>query len=234
MGWRDFESRDRWSLFISAGQALATFGMFMVTLIGIWKVAPIITYQTYQIEQQQEAAKDRKLAKYSPTTDRFVNDVLGWWTNQVESYQRILDMIQEKDKRQLKISFKIDESRANTDDPTGPPDFLIVTATNAKGKEEVVKVPVNERAMNPNQYIQCKINQGMLYDLEPTKRHRAEIAIAQYIQAGVVSKVPPAYVRSDMSLQQLFEEISFHQNKRTEVITQIRALQGVIDAAMEQ
>lgn len=242
MAFRDIETKYRWSLIISAAQALATLGMFVVALIGVWKVAPIITYQTYQIEQKQEAEQTAELAKvseaklpqYSAAVDRFVNDVLGWWTSQVKSYQRIMDLIKEKDKRQLNIKFKVVGSAPASNEQIPDPDSLVVTATGANMKKQTIRVPVNEHAMTPNQYIQCKINQGMLYGLESTARQRVEIAIAQYIQAGMVHKVPPAYVQPDMSLQQLYEAISYHQNQRVEAIAQIRALQGVIEAALDE
>ena len=87
--------------------------------------------------------------------------------------------------------------------------------------------------MNPNQYVQCKINQGLLYDMPAPEREKVELAISRYINEGMVSKVPPAYVQSDMTLKQLYEAISFHQPQRVETITQIRALHGVIEAALD-
>ena len=119
---------------------------------------------------------------------------------------------------------------------TGKPSTPIaieVNATDSTGKKQVVKVAVNEKAMNPTQYIQCKINQGTLYDMTATDRHKAEIAITRYIHQGMVNKVPPAYVQSDMTLKQLREAISFHQAQRVEAIKQVRALQGVIDTALQ-
>jgi len=236
--------RARLALIAAVVQASATVGMFIVAIIGISKVAPIITYQTYQIEQKREEETKKKekeeqaeletiLPKHSVSADRFVNDVLGWWTNQVENYQKVMDMIANKNKQQLKITFKIVAGKSDDSESIASPDFLIVNATDATGKKQVVKVAVNEKAMNPNQYIQCKINQGTLYDMTATDRHKAEIAITRYIHQGMVNKVPPAYVQSDMTLEQLREAISFHQEQRVEAIKQVRALQGVIETALQ-
>ncbi len=236
--------RARLALIAAIVQASATVGMFIVAIIGISKVAPIITYQTYQIEQKREeetkkqekeeqAELETKLPKHSMSADRFVNDVLGWWTNQVENYQKIMDLIASKNKQQLKITFRIVAAKSDDSESIASPDFLIVNATDPTGKKQVVKVAVNEKAMNPNQYIQCKINQGTLYDMTATDRQKAEIAITRYIHQGMVNKVPPAYVQSDMTLKQLREAISFHQAQRVEAIKQVRALQGVIETALQ-
>lgn len=243
MGWTDLKTNERWGTVASIVQATATVGMLIMTIIGISKVAPIITYQTYQIEQKQqeeekaeekeEAELETKLPKHSVSADRFVNDVHSWWTNQVESYQKIMNLIKNKDKQQLKITFKVVASKADSDESVSSPDFLIVNAVGASGKKQVIKVAVNERAMNPNQYIQCKINQGLLYDMAAPEREKAEMAITRYIHEGMVSKVPPAYVQSDMSLKQLYDAISYHQTQRIEAIKQILALQGVVEAALE-
>lgn len=53
MGWSDIKTSERWSLIATTVQASATVGMLVVAVIGISKVAPIITYQTYQIEQKK-------------------------------------------------------------------------------------------------------------------------------------------------------------------------------------
>jgi hypothetical protein len=214
-----------------------------VAVYGLTKVAPIITYQTFQIEQKKEEQdkkeetkpKDNtqlvpKAPKYSLSGERFVNDVLGWWTNQVESYQQVMDMIKKQGAK--KISFKVLEARERDGETIKSPDFLVVNATDASGKKQTVKVAVNERAMNPTQYIQCKINQGMLYDMAEPERKKVEIAITRYINSGVVGKTPPAYIQSDMSIQDVYEAISFHQAQRVQAIQHIRALNGVIEAAL--
>lgn len=246
MGWSDVKQSERWGLFVSSIQALATVGMLVVAVIGIFKVAPIITYQTYQIEQKQQKQQEEeraekseeaelltKIPRHSQSADRFVNDVLDWWTNQVESYQKIMDLIRNSSKQKTKITYKVVAAKHDKDEPMASPDFLIVNATSASGKRQTIKVAVNERAMNPNQYIQCKINQGMLYDMAEPDRQRVEIAITRYINEGMVNKVPPAYVQSDMTLKQLDEAISYHQQHRIEAIKQIKALEGVIDASLK-
>ena len=241
MALSDLKTRQRIGLIAIIVQASATVGMLIVAVIGITQVTPIITYQTYQIEQKQqeeaekkalkeEAALETRLPKHSVVADRFVNDVFGWWTNQVESYQQIMDAIKSKDK---KVTFKVVAGKPDSSDLMSSPDFLIVTVISAAGKKQVIKVAVNERAMNPNQYIQCKINQGLLYDMPTPDRDKVELAIARYINEGMVNKVPPAYVQSDMNLKQLHDAISYHQKQRIEAIAQIRAIQGVIEAALD-
>ena len=237
----DLKTRQRVGLFAVIVQASATVGMFIVAVIGITQVAPIITYQTIQIEQKQEeeakkkalideAALETKLPKHSVVVDRFVNDVLSWWTNQVDSYQQIMDAIKNKDK---KVSFKVVGAKQDSSGVVSAPDFLIVTAISAAGKKQVIKVAVNEGAMNPNQYIQCKINQGLLSDIPEPDREKVEIAVNRYIHEGMVNKVPPAYVQPDMTLNQVYEAISYQQKQRVEAIGQIRALHGVIEAALD-
>jgi hypothetical protein len=241
MGWPDIKFNERLGLIALIVQASATVGMLIVAVVGISQVAPIITYQTYQIEQKkeeeaekkaqkEEATLETKLPKHSVVVDRFVNDVFGWWTNQVESYQKIMDAIKDKDN---KVTFKVVGGKPDSSDVMSSPDFLIVTAISASGKKQVIKVAVNERAMNPNQYIQCKINQGLLYDMAAPDREKAELAISRYINEGMVNKVPPAYVQSDMTLKQIYEAISYHQAQRVEAIAQIRAMHGVIEAALD-
>ena len=237
----DLKSRQRIGLIAIIVQASATVGMFIVAIVGITQVAPIITYQTIQIEQKQEeeakkkalldeAALETKLPRHSVVVDRFVNDVLSWWTNQVESYQRIMNAIKDKDK---KVSFTVVGAKQDSSGVVSSPDFLIVNTISSAGKKETIKVAVNEGAMNPNQYIQCKINQGLLFDMPGPDRQKVELAINRYIHEGMVNKVPPAYVQSDMTLKQLYEAISFHQPQRVEAVSQIRALHGVIEAELD-
>ena len=115
----NMNTSERWALIVSTAQAIATVGMLIVAIIGISQVAPIITYQTYQIEQKQQEELELKgnleqketsniqVPQYNASTDRFINDVLGWWTNQVENYQKIINAIDDKDKQQLTISYKV-------------------------------------------------------------------------------------------------------------------------------
>ncbi len=141
-----------------------------------------------------------------------------------------MDAIKNKDK---KVTFKVVGAKQDSSGAVSSPDFLVVTAISAAGKKQVIKVAVNEGAMNPNQYIQCKINQGLLFDMVEPEREKAEIAISRYINEGMVNKVPPAYVQSDMTLKQVYEAISYQQAQRVEAIAQIRALHGVIEAALD-
>jgi len=239
--WSDIKASERMGLIASIAQAAATVGMLIVAIIGISQVAPIITYQTYQIEQkkEEEAEKkaqkektilDTKLPKHSVVADRFVNDILGWWKNQVESYQKVMDVIEDKE---MKVTFNVIRGKTESSEVMSAPDFLVVTATNTAGRKQVIKVAVNEGAMNPNQYIQCKINQGLLYEMPAPEREKVEIAVSRFVHEGMVSSVPPAYVQSDMTLKQLYEAISFHQPRRVKTITEIRALHGVIEAALD-
>jgi len=239
--WSDIKANERLGLIAVIVQASATVGMLIVAIIGISQVAPIITYQTYQIEQKKEAEAEKKaqeeeaalvpkLPKHNVVADRFVNDIHGWWTHQVKSYQQIMDAIKNKDK---KVTFKVVGGKPDSGDVISSPDFLIVTIISTTGKKQVIKVAVNEGAMNPNQYVQCKINQGLLHDMPAPEREKVELAISRYINEGMVNKVPPAYVQSDMTLKQLYEAISFHQAQRVEAIAQIRALEGVIEAALD-
>jgi hypothetical protein len=235
----DIENKQRASLIAAIVQAGATVGLLIVAVIGLQQVAPIITYQTYQIEQKEEAEKkllsdkaslEAKLPKHSAVVDHFVNDVLTWWTNQVESYQQIMNLIKAKD---IKVSFKVVGTQQDGRGVVSAPDFLIVTAVSATGKKQVIKVAVNEGAMNPNQYIQCKINQGLLSGIPEPDREKVEIAVNRYIHEGMVNKVPPAYVQPDMTVNQVYEAISYQQKQRVEAIAQIRALHGVIEATLD-
>ena len=230
----DIKNKHRAGLIAAIVQASATVGLLIVAVIGLQQVAPIITYQTYQIEQKQEETEKKllesKLSKNSVVVDNFVNDILNWWTNQVESYQQIMDAIKSKDK---KVSFKVAAAQQDSSGVVSAPDYLIVTAISAAGKKQVIKVAVNEGAMNPNQYIQCKINQGLFNGIPEPGRGKVEIAVNRYIHEGMVNKVPPAYVQPDMTLNQVYEAISFQQKQRVEAIAQIRALHGVIEAALD-
>ena len=88
MGVFDPNKMQRASLVATVVQAGATVGMLIAAIIGLNQVAPIITYQTYQIEQKKEkeaeekalkeSALETQLPKHSVVVDRFVNDVLGW------------------------------------------------------------------------------------------------------------------------------------------------------------
>ncbi len=239
MGWKTLDFKERWVLMATGFQALAAVGTFLVALIGIWSVTPIITYQTYQIEQKQEAEKEaaRMKTKLFPTgqvEEVFVDDVLTWWQSQVQAYERILELIANQTKRGLKITFEVVEAGAPSTVPGVTPDLLIVRSTDPNGKTEILKVPVNANAMTPSQYLQCKINQGAFSALDSAQRDRVEMAVGRYLHKYMLPKVPPAYVRQDMSLKELYNEISLHQDHRRESTRQIRALRGIVEAALEE
>ena len=149
MGWSQLEYKDRWSLVMSATQAAATVGMFVVTLVGIWKVAPIITYQ---VEQQQTAvARAEPKLIVEPVTDPFVVAALAWWVDQVQKHQRIVELTDAAGQNGRKVSYEIVAGGGEEIASGIRPDLLVVTST-ANGKKEVVSVPVNENAMLPSQY----------------------------------------------------------------------------------
>lgn len=240
--WKNMEYKDRWLLICSALQATAALGTFLVAIVGLLSVAPIITYN---IEQQERAVQRDKIsapetlpapqtgkAEPSEVAQRFVTDVLAWWTPQVEGYQRILELTDASVKGQGKTSFEIVPSTDVANIPGGTVDLLVLTVANPAGKTETVQVPVNANAMPPSQYIQCKINQGAFAALDPDARLRVEQAIGRYLHAYMLPKVTPAYVQSDMSLEQLRAAISYHQDHRREALRHIRALGGIIDAAL--
>jgi hypothetical protein len=242
--WKNLEYKDRWLLVCGALQAAAAVGTFLAALVGLWSVAPIITYHIEQqeksIQREKVSASEKLLAPKTPTAEpsavaqRFVADVLAWWTPQVDSYQRILQLTGAPAKGQAKLGFKIVQSADVANIPGGTVDVLVVTATDAAGKTETVQVPVNAKAMPPSQYIQCKINQGAFASLDPQARLRVEQAIGRYLHAYMLPKATPAYVRPDMSVEQLRAAISYHQEQRHEASRHIRALAGIIDAALER
>lgn len=234
--WKDLELKERWGLIAATVQAVATFGAFLVALVGVWKVAPIITYQVQQ-QQEAEALEQQAVASIPAShevAEAFSADAALWWSGQVRSYQRVLDLIDAKAKRNLKVGFEVRESAGPQDVPGVVPDMLIVTATELDGKKDWVRVSVNEKAVSPTQYIQCKINQGAFAGLAPAKRRAAEAAVERYLHNVMLPKVAPPHVRPDMSLQELYQEISNHQPRRLDARRQIQALKGVIDSALQE
>lgn len=226
MGWWDLEFKERWQTIVAAVQAAATLGTFVVAAVGIWKVTPIITYQ---VERQKEAEPAPPgISEYSKVANKFVDGVLNWWTGQVQDYQRIMELIGKRVELGLDVNYEVAKSKVENE-----PDFLVVTASDARGKTEVVRVPVNTKAMPPSQYIQREINQGAFSGLDSTRRQRVENAIARYMHACMLPKVPPAYVSTGMSLREVHDQIALAQDQRKEAIRHIRALRGIIDAALE-
>jgi hypothetical protein len=241
MGWKELEYEEHWNLVCSGLQATGSIGTFLVALVGLWSVEPIITYQ---IAQQEKPASQRPSAELqaqstpsvgqpSEIAESFVAGILSWRMVQVESYQHIVDLIDTRSQEYLQVSFKIVQSAAVAGVPADTVDLLVVTATDPAGVNEAVQVPVNAKAMPPSQYIQCRINQGAFAMLDPAKRQKVEQAIGRYIHAYMLPKVPPAYVRPEMSLKELREAISYNQDQRREATQQIRVLSGIIDAAIQ-
>lgn len=226
MAWRDLETNERWKMVIAAVQAAATFGTFIVAAVGIWKVTPIITYQ---VERQQEAAPaPAGTSEYSEVANEFVDDVLRWWTVQVQGCQRIMELTGKQAGAGLDVNYEVVKSEVQNE-----PDYLVVTASHARGETEMVKVPVNAGAIPPSQYIQRKINHGAFSGLDSTRRQRVENAIARYMHKCMVPKVPPAYVSAGLSLREVHEQVALAQGQREEAVRHIRALRGIIDAALE-
>ena len=241
--WKNMEYKERWLLVCGGLQAAAAVGTFLAAVVGLWSVAPIITYN---IEQQEKSVRREKATQAegmpapkaaadepSAVAQRFVADVLAWWTPQVDSYQRIMDWTGTPAKNHVKVGFEIVQSTDVANVPAGTVDLLVVTATDPAGKTETVQVPVNASAMPPSQYIQCKINQGAFATLDPQSRRNVEQAIGRYLHDHMLPKATPAYVRPDMSVEELRRAISYHQDQRLEASRHIRALAGIIDAALE-
>ncbi len=228
MGWKQLEFKDRWSLVTGGLQAAGTVGMFVVALVGIWKVAPIITYQVQQ--QESKIAQGSPGLKLGSVTDPFVIDALGWWTDQVQSYQRIVYLTSASGRAGRTVSFEIVAGGGTAIAPDMKPDLLVVTATGPAGKREVVTVPVNKNAMSPSQYLRFKINEGVFAKLPKDERRKIETAVERYINRDMVPKVPPVNVRQGMSLEQLQAEVALNQHHREEALRHIMGVEEVLSA----
>jgi hypothetical protein len=228
MGWKDLDFRDRVSVMTSGVQAAATFGMFLVAIIGIWKVTPIITYQV----QQQESA----LAEIAvePSTHPLVLDALSWWGGHLQCYDRLVEILGDAEDGDPVVSFEVLAAAGAEIVPGIRPDLLVVNVVDAAGKQEKISVPVNRNAMPPSQYIRFKVNQGAFASLPEGQRQNVEIAIQRYINRVMVPVVPPLIVRADMSLQELRFEIAATKHHREEALRHIKGLQEVLTAAMRE
>jgi len=227
MGWKSLEYKGGWTLIIATIQSIATLGTFIVALVGISRVTPLISYQIERQQDDESTKSILSLLQSEEAADKFVGEALGWLTVQVKNYQHIMDLIKRRDQRNLDVTYDIEESTTQN-----VPDILVVTAVNVDGKAEMVKVPINSKVMSPTQYIQQKINKGSFSSLDSRKRLKVENSITSYMKAHMQPKVPPPYIRLGMSLQQVYEEISYSQDHRNDTIKHIRALKGVIDEAM--
>lgn len=230
MPWKDLSSKDRSMAIAAWVQASATIGMFFVALVGIWQVTPIITYQV-----QQQAQAERSAAK--PATDtatgRYIANALGWWGAQVASYRRIVDLTAAPGTQGIKVGYQLISGGGQEVVAGMRPDLLVVTATRATGEKETLSVPVNENAMSPSQYLQCKVNQGYFSELGPVQRQSVELAVTRYLHEYMLPKAPPAFIKPGMSLRQLHDEVSLHQDEREKALEHIRALAGVLETAFK-
>jgi len=230
--WRGLDRKDRWALVTGSLQAAATLGMFFVALVGIWKVTPIITYQVQQQEVQAERASAQALT--GSLTDIFAADALNWWIGQVDSFQRIVEVTGPSAPRDKKVAFQLVAAGASSIAPGPAPDLLHVTVTDRQGQVESIKVAVNEHAMSPSQYLQCRINQGVFAGLGAGKREKAEIAVERYIHRYMLPRVPPVHVEAGTSLKKLHDEIRRHQHQREEALVHLKGLKTMLDAAMPE
>ena len=230
--WRALDRKDRWSLIAGSLQAAATLGMFLVALVGIWKVTPIITYQ---VQQQEVQAKRESVQPSSGSlTDVFATDALNWWAGQVKSFRRIIEVTGAGATRDKKVAFQLVKSGAGSIAPGVAPDLVVVTITDRQGKVESISVPVNENAMSPSQYLQCRINQGVFAGLEGGKREKAEVAVQRYINRYMLPRVPPARVEPGASLRKLHEEMQRNQHQREEALERLKGLKSMLDTVMRE
>jgi len=236
--WRELSFLEKWTLISGTIHAVSTFGLALVAVIGLYKVAPIIVYQVEQQEQQRLAQEGvvaplGETALHSEIADVFVDDVLDWWTHQIESYRQILDLIDLQTRNRARLAFQIERSQPVPGAPEIKSDYLVLTATLDSRQQETARIPVNESAVCPNQYIQYKINHGAFADLGARPRQAVELAITSYVQTFMVPKVAPIYAESDMSWTQLRQAISDSQPHRLDALKHIRALKGIIDVSLE-
>ncbi|WP_298831367.1 hypothetical protein [uncultured Piscinibacter sp.] len=230
MVWKDLGTKDRWLLVTAGLQAAATIGTFLVAVVGIWKVTPIITYQVQQ--QEAEAKRAAPAVTGESVTDRFAADAVNWWGAQVASHQRILDLTGPNAPRDRKVTFEVIAGGSTAVAPGVAADLLVVTSTAKTGSAETVRVPVNEHAMPPSQYLQLRVNHGALAGLDEANRAKAEIAVMSYIQRQMVPRVLPAHVQQGMSLKQLHDEIALEQGQRVEALQHLIGLKDMLDGAM--
>jgi hypothetical protein len=219
---------ERMKFVVSAVQATATLGMFLVAMIGIWKVTPIITYQAAQIEEEKEAAVEAgRLTPEQALADAFANDLLAWWSERVLCYERALELIQQANGTGMNVSCTVVASKA-----INKPDYLVVKTRDASGVRDEVRAPVNSNALPPSRYIQRKLNAGAFSALSPEMRERVENAIARYMQERMLPELPPVYVNAGMSPEEIYRLISYDQGRREAALEHIRALREVINEAM--
>lgn len=147
-------------MLVTAGlQAAATIGTFLVALVGIWQVTPIIAYQV----QQQEARTTRAVGGVTgeSISDRFAADAVNWWSEQVASYERVLELTGGGAGRDRTVTFEVIPAGGSSIAAGMAPDLLVVSVLDRAGTTESVKVPVNANAMPPSQYLQRCMAPGL-------------------------------------------------------------------------
>jgi hypothetical protein len=208
-------------------------GTFIAAVVGVWSVTPIITYRIQQQERlRQMEERAITLPDTSPVTARFVQDVHSWWGERVQIYARALEALGAREELGLDIAVDIVESPQLAGVEESVSDVLVLTATGRDGKAQVIEVPVNDKAMPLTQYIQYRINHGAFSDLAPAHRQKVETAISQYMRFYMVPKVPPPYVGTNMTLDEIEREISASQQLRVDATKHVQALNAVIEVAM--
>ncbi len=229
--WRELSLQERWNLVTGTMHAIASFGLAVVAVVGLYKVAPIIVYQVEQQEREAQGpiAVHEGGSARSQAAEGFMGEALDWWTQQVDGHQRILELLEAPGR----VSFELAAAEPIRGAPEIASDHLVVTAPAGAGRPEVVRIPVNEHAPSPNQYLQYKINHGAFADLPAAERQAVEGAIASYIHNFMVPKAPPAFVEGDMSRDELRQAIADGQAQRRAAIKHLRALRSVIEVGLE-
>jgi hypothetical protein len=133
-----------------------------------------------------------------------------------------------------KVSFEIIVNGTTAIASGVTPDLLVVTSKAGSGPSETIKVPVNEQAMPPSQYVQCRLNQGVFAGLDATKRTKVETAVERYINRHMMPRVPPAHLRQGMSIEQLHAEIALHQSQRVEALQYLLGLKDMLDGVVRE
>lgn len=231
--WKTLGLQQRWTLVVLTVQATAALGTLIAAIVGVWSVSPIINYRIQQQERRQQMEESAvTLPDTHPVTARFVQDVYSWWEANVESYERVLEVIRARDELGLSIAYEVLESPQLEGVAESLSDVLVLTATGRDGKAQVVEVHVNENAMPLTQYIQYKINHGAFSELDAAKRQKVEAAVTQYMKFYMVPRVPPPYVGAKMSLDEVEREIDASQKLRVDAMKHIQALNAVIEVAL--
>ena len=230
--WKTLGLQQRWTLIVLTVQAAATTGTLIAALVGLWTVSPIITYRIEQQERGKRTEQEITLPDTDPVTARFVEDVHAWWQDRIESYQRVLELIGEREDADLNIRYEILEAPQIAGVDESRSDILVLTATDRAGRTRVAKAPINEGAMPLTQYIQYRLNHGAFSELDETKREKVDAAVSQYMRFYMVPGVPPPYIGTNMSPEEIASEIRSCQKLRIDAFKHIQALNAVIEVAL--